>query len=355
LPKALFSGSYLKQTSQQPFKLPKKRRLKAFKRFETKQLFSRTSGKQPGSASYSLIKTVCGFWFAVFEENVSQKTQTKSREPKNKMNCENLKFDLSIYADDVLSETDRAVVEAHLAECPLCRQKRDDYLALRQNLRSLTRPALSPQLLEKVRKAVAEEVQPAETSPIFIFSDGVQDWFKMRFMPYSIGTAASLILGLSLIWAILAGDFRRNIDDIALYQNGDDRAVLLANSNAKYSNLAIDGLPPRVLPISDATPSVNPSGALVAVSNSLMRGKMKDEEVVVVADVFSNGLARIAEVVEPTNNWKTVDELERALETDPDYAPFVPSKADRRSDTVRVILKIQRVDVDVDALDSTSN
>jgi hypothetical protein len=77
-----------------------------------------------------------------------------------------------------------------------------------------------------------------------------------------------------------------------------------------------------------------------------VRGEMKEDEVVVVADVFSNGLAQIAEVVEPTNNWKTVNELEEALKNDPDYAPFVPAKADHRSETVRVIFKIQHVEVD---------
>jgi anti-sigma factor RsiW len=277
-----------------------------------------------------------------------QRPKTKSQRPNKTMNCENLQFDLSIYSDDILSEKELADVEQHLAQCPLCRQKRDDYLSLRQSLRVLKRPALSAELLNKVPSTIAEELQTNETTPIVLLSDGVQNWFKMRFMPYSIGTAASLLLGISLLWAILAGDFSRNIDNIAQYQN-QNTGILLANANPKDRNLMADGLPPSVLPISDATPSVNPSGALVAVSNSLMRGKMKDEEVVVVADVFSNGLARIAEVVEPTNNWKTVNELEKALYTDPDYAPFVPSKADRRKDTVRVILKIQRVDIDVDA------
>lgn len=253
------------------------------------------------------------------------------------MNCENLQFDLSIYSDDILSETEHAEVAQHLAECPLCRQKRDDYLALRQSLRSLKRPAVSPELLKTIRTAVADELQADDTAPVVILSGGAQNRFKMWFMPYSIGTAASLVLGFSLLWAILAGNFSRNVDGIARFQNQNS------------GNFSADGLPPAVLPISDATPSLNPSGALVAVSNTLMRGKMKDEEVVVVADVFSNGLAQIAEVVEPTNNWKTVNELENALYTDPDYAPFVPSGADHRSETVRVILKIQRVDIDVDS------
>ena len=67
------------------------------------------------------------------------------------MNCENLQFDLSIYADDILSETAHADVEKHLAQCPLCRQKRDDYLALSQSLRSLKRPVVSAELLNTVR------------------------------------------------------------------------------------------------------------------------------------------------------------------------------------------------------------
>ena len=262
------------------------------------------------------------------------------------MNCENLQFDLSIYADDILSETAHAGVEKHLAQCPLCRQKRDDYLALSQSLRSLQRPPVSAELLNTVRTAVSNELQTNLTTPIVILSDGVENWFKMRFMPYSIATAASLLIGVSLLWAILAGDFSRNVNNIASFRNDTNQSVMLANANPKAENLLADGLPPSVLLLSDASPSVNPSGALVAVSNSLMRGKMKDEEVVVVADVFSNGLARITEVVEPTNNWKTVNELEDALDSDPDFAPFVPSSEDRRSGTVRVILKIQRVDID---------
>lgn len=256
------------------------------------------------------------------------------------MNCENIKFDLSIYSDDILSEKERADVELHLAQCPLCRQKREDYQALSRSLRALKRPAISPELLNKVRTAVADEAQSDYTGPIVLLSDGVQNWFRMRFMPYSLGTAAALLLGISFLWMILAGDFAQNVNNIASYQNNSNQGVMIANADPS-------GLPPSVLSISDARPSVNPSGALIAVSNSITRGKMKDDEVVVVADVFSNGLAQIAEVVEPTNNWNTVNELEKALDSDPDYAPFVSSQSDRRSDTVRVIFKIQRVDVNI--------
>ncbi len=265
------------------------------------------------------------------------------------MFCENLHFNLSLYSDDVLNAEERVVLDEHLAQCPLCRQKLAHFQSLRNNLRVLPHPDFSNELLNKVRKSVAEELYTVETKPIFIFSDNVQNWLQMRLMPYTVGTVASLILGFSLLWTLLSG-FPKS------WQNGEFPAdnpnnkstILLANASPKGNSgdvVAIDEFPELDIKISNAAPSINPSGALIALTKSFVRGDMKDDEVVIVADVFGNGLARIAEVVEPTNNWKTVSELEDALENDPDFAPFVPAKVDHRSETVRVIFKIQHVEV----------
>jgi hypothetical protein len=72
---------------------------------------------------------------------------------------------------------------------------------------------------------------------------------------------------------------------------------------------------------------------------------MKDDEVVVVAEVFGNGLAKIDEVVEPSRNRRAVTELEKALDSDPSFAPFVPAEVDKRPESVKVIFKIQSVNV----------
>ncbi len=263
------------------------------------------------------------------------------------MFCENLQFNLSLYLDDVLKTEERAVLDEHLARCPLCRQKLADFQSLRNNLRVLTRPDFSDELLNKVRKSVADELYTVETKPVFIFSDKVQNWVQMRLMPYSVGTVASLILGFSLLWALFPGipQTRQN-GGFAANNPNNNSTILLANDKANPGDFAADEFPEIELQISNAAPSVNPSGALIALTKSFVRGNIEDDEVVVVADVFGNGLARIAEVVKPTNNWKTVDELDRALKDDPDFAPFVPAKADHRSETVRVIFKIQHVEVD---------
>ena len=101
----------------------------------------------------------------------------------------------------------------------------------------------------------------------------------------------------------------------------------------------------KFLAVGGESPSINPQGALIALSQSIVRGNMKDDEVVVVADVFSNGLAKISEVIEPSADRKAIDELERALNSDPSNAPFVPANLDNRSDSVRVVLKFQSVNV----------
>jgi hypothetical protein len=131
--------------------------------------------------------------------------------------------------------------------------------------------------------------------------------------------------------------------------NSGDPTVLLASNKHTFD----DDLSPisqydyaqERLAFSSESPSINPQGALIALTRSLVRGHMKDDEVVVVADVFGNGLAQIAEVVEPSRDRRAVGELEKALDSDPSYAPFVPASLENRPDNVRVVLKFQSVNV----------
>lgn len=131
---------------------------------------------------------------------------------------------------------------------------------------------------------------------------------------------------------------------------GGSSAVLLASNRNPYSTNSFAEISPSEyaqarLGLAGESPSINPQGALIALTKSLIHGGMKDDEVVVVADVFSNGLAQIAEVVEPSHNWRAVGELEKALDSDPSVAPFVPTSLESRPDSVRVVLKFQSVDV----------
>lgn len=278
--------------------------------------------------------------------------RNKDQEPKtNKtMKCEDLQLNLPVYTDDILNDDERVAIEMHLSVCPVCRQKLADFQVLRNNLRTLARPEIPTQVLNSVKISVAAQLQKTSPEVETVPSNNYREWLQMRVMPYGVGIFASLILGLTLLWSLLlpATQLGSNND---LSQSGSfsQAPVLIANANSRNSSANYELSPIEFaqtrLAVSSESPSVNPQGALVALTKSLMRGNMKDEEVVVVADVFGDGLAQIAEVVEPSRDRHAVYELEKALKTDSTYAPFVPANLDRRSDSVRVVFKIQSVDV----------
>lgn len=279
---------------------------------------------------------------------------SKPESENKKMNCENLQFNLSIYFDDVLTVEERAAIEEHLPRCPLCRQKLADFQSLRNDLRVLPRPALPNNLLISVRNRIAEEIksnkgEPSFTFAPFIFTENFRERVQARILPYAIGTFASLVFGFALLWSLLSAANLQQNAGAKKYEPFADSGVLLANANAKTEtndfDLSSNDFSAARLSVSEDSPSVNPRGALIALTKSFVRGKMKDDEVVVVADVFGNGLAKIAEVVEPSKDIRAVYELEKALKNDPDYAPFVPAKLDQRSEIVRVVFKIQSVNV----------
>jgi len=268
------------------------------------------------------------------------------------MKCENLQFNLSVYLDDCLIGQERAIVDEHLARCPLCRQKLADFQVLRNNLRVLPRPALSNDLLTAMRNRVAQAAESNQPKFSLLHTETFRQWVQKRLVPYSVGTAASLLFGLTLLWSLLSvAHIPVKNMELAKIESPAKPTVLLSSSNSSgfasendYELNAAEYANARLL-VSNGSPSLNPQGALVALTRSIVRGNMKDDEVVIVADVFGDGLARIAEVVEPSSDLQAVSELEKALKDDPNYAPFVPASFDGRSETVRVIFKINRVDI----------
>jgi hypothetical protein len=267
------------------------------------------------------------------------------------MKCEDLQLNLPLYTDDVLNADERAALDAHLAACPLCRQKLADFQTLRNSLRAFSRAEIPAQTLNSARAAIAAQTSGFARRPqLRFFSDEFREWLQMRVMPYGVGAFASLILGFALLYSLLsaASQFEPRAE---LTRNDSFAAssVLLANANPNGARNNADMTPTEYaqtrMAIAGESPSINPQGALVALTKSLVRGDMKDEEVVVVADVFGNGLAQIAEVVEPSRDRLAVLELEKALKNSSADAPFVPANLDGRSDTVRVVLKIQSVNV----------
>ena len=66
------------------------------------------------------------------------------------------------------------------------------------------------------------------------------------------------------------------------------------------------------------------------------------DDMIVVADVFSNGSASLASVVQAPRDRRMLADFDSALRQD---AAFVPASWDRRPETMRVVFTVQKVDV----------
>lgn len=274
------------------------------------------------------------------------------------MKCEDLQFSLPLFADDDLPASEKFKLEEHLAQCPVCREKQAEYVALRNSLRGLAQPSIPANLTHSLRSAVALQLNQSGSKKSSLFSDNFREWLQYRLMPYGVGTFASLVFVFMFLTSILST--KNATDQMEIASLNANPAIVLSDSNTDQSykiytyrdlnlDLTDESFSALRVPVSNESPSLNPQGALVALTRSLVRGKIYDDEVVVVADVFSNGLAQIAEVVEAPRSRKSLEELENALQDDSSYAPFVPARMDNRSNVIRVVFKIQRVDVSTNA------
>jgi hypothetical protein len=196
-------------------------------------------------------------------------------------------------------------------------------------------------LTESIRAAVAAEVGVMGVAPRFRLVETERDWISVWLMPFAVGGVASILLAVSMLWFILnsvSSNFQAVRLDAAP-RNDDSPAFVVGTipTPGEYASSRMD--------VAYESPSINPRGSLVELTRLLVADDIRDDEVVVVADVFENGSAQIAEVVEPPRDKRAVRELERAFQSDLAFSPFVPAGMDQRSDRVRVVFRIQSVSV----------
>ena len=258
------------------------------------------------------------------------------------MKCSDLQSNLALYsASDAEGET----LKNHLESCPLCRVQYDEFQALRNGLKKLRRPEISSEFRDSIKQNLRLEIQHSQTAWLPV-SLNIREWLAMRFMPYTVGVCASVMVSLTFLTVMFSGMHQ------PVNSSGSriDTSVMLASNRNPFDTNINDNITAAAyaqtrLGFGGESPSINPQGTLIALTKSLVRGGMKDDEVVVVADVFGNGLAQIAQVVEPSRNRRAVGELEKALHADLSYAPFVPASIEKRPESVRVVLKFQSVNV----------
>lgn len=257
------------------------------------------------------------------------------------MKCSDVQINLGLYMDGFLSDDESLSIKAHLELCPLCRERNAEYREIKAGLGRMARANAAPSLKENIKLNVVAEVRGRRRSWLPLEPD-IREFLQMRVMPYGVGAFASVLICGTFFALVFSGQLRNNALPA---EKGSPMLAANHNPFRSHGDISTSDFVQSRLGLAGESPSINPQGALVALTKAFVQEGMKNDEVVVVAEVYSDGLAQIAEVVEPSRNKQAVHQLEKALYSSLEHAPFVPSSMEERPESVQVVLKFQSVDV----------
>ena len=263
------------------------------------------------------------------------------------MSCDEIQKSLSLYVDDGLTPETRAACYRHLEVCPVCRAQIADLREIRHGLAMLSRPAPPADLISSINKALVTEAAVQRARQTTTFGDLVTTVLQPRLMRYAFSSVASLVLFSGVFLALrphmlALHDAARAFDESsATAGNQRDSVGFDINEPISPENYAA-----LRAPFNTESPSLNPGGALATLTwepaHLHDNGRQDDDDMVVVADVFSNGKASLADVMQAPRDRRMLADFEKALRQN---AAFVPASMDRRPETMRVVFSVQRVDV----------
>lgn len=257
------------------------------------------------------------------------------------MNCEETTELLSQFIDDALPPASSASVDEHLDDCPVCRAHAAQFRSLSRNLRQIARPDPPIDLASSINAVLLIEAAAKRQSPERSAAERLSRWLEPRLMPYGVGSFASVVL-FAAVFIALSPHFMalqsasRQLSTVLVFRPSPGYDLNQPVSSEDFSN--------RRAPFAEQSPSLNPGGALAALTSSYAqpRAHQEGDDMIVVADVFSNGSASLADVVQAPRDRQMLADFEVALRQS---AAFVPASLDRRPDTMRVVFTVQKVDV----------
>lgn len=264
------------------------------------------------------------------------------------MSCDEIQQSLSLYVDDGLTPAARVECYRHLEVCPVCRARLAEMRLIRSGLAMLSSPAPPADLIPSINKALMAAAAAQTVRRNTTFGDLVSAWLQPVAMRYAFSSLASVIIFTCVFAAlrphmIALHEAALAFEQIPIISYPDDPFhpkydITKPISPESYAALRN--------PFNVESPSLNPGGALATLTSGPTRllrdGRQGDDDMMVVADVFSNGSASLADVMHAPRDRRMLDDFEKALRTD---AAFVPAALDRRPGTMRVVFSIQRVDV----------
>ena len=264
------------------------------------------------------------------------------------MLCEETRQTLSLYVDDCVSLPARVAIDEHLDRCPVCRSEIAELRSLTRSLSLMARPKPPAGLADSISDLLTIEAAARRQAPPPSLGRRIARFLEPRLMPYSVGSFASVIM-----FTLMLAALRPHV--VALREAALHNSVMVVQTTEPaydlYRPVTPEDLARRRAPFGEQSPSLNPTGALAALSRAYSQhphaGQFEDsDEMVVVADVFSNGTASLADVVQAPRDRRMLEDFESALRQDPS---FVKASLDKRPDTMRVVFSMgatQKVEAD---------
>src|ERR1700752_4617575 len=263
------------------------------------------------------------------------------------ISCEETRQTFSSYIDDCVSLPARVAINDHLNRCPVCRAEVSDLRSLTRSLSSMTRPKPPADLADTISDLLTIEAAARQAIKPSL-GIRITRFLEPRVMPYTVGSFASVIL-FFLMFTALRPHFVA-LREAALSNNGGSIIMVQAYQPVYdlYKPISQQDFAYSRAPFGEQSPSLNPGGALAALTRAYSHPHASyyadDDDMIVVTDVFSNGSASLADVVQPPRDKRMLAEFESALRRD---AAFVPASFDRRPDTMRVVITLgPKVQVD---------
>lgn len=262
------------------------------------------------------------------------------------MLCEETKQSLSLYVDDCASLPVRVAIDEHLDRCPVCRAEVAELRSLTRKLSLLKAPVPPSDLAATITNALAIEAaaRRQEPNPSLVYR--IKRFIEPWVMPYSAGSFASVLM-FFLMFTALRPHFVALREAAAMQRGSVFMIRTIDGGYDLYKPVTAEGLAAQRAPFTLESPTLDPDGSLAALTVSYARPHANldgdADDMIVVTDVFSNGVASLADVVQPPRDKRMLDEFESALRQN---AAFVKSSVDRRPDTMRVVFAVQKVDVE---------
>jgi len=220
--------------------------------------------------------------------------------------------------------------------------------SIRSGLEMLSRPAPPIDLAPSIKKALIAQAATQRSLHQTTFGDVVSAWLQPVMMRYVFSSLASVIIFGCVFAAmrpqmaalheaaVVLDQVPMSLEPVDLFRPGYD--IHRPISSESYAALRA--------PFNTESPSLNPGGALATLTSEPIRartgGRGGDDNMMVVADVFTNGSASLADVMQAPRDRRMLKDFEKALR---ENAAFVPAALDRRPETMRVVFSIQRVEV----------